>query len=243
VAKRQAAIPDFNLLLVAVPDRAVSDVARTWESRVPWKGRTVLHTSGALGSHFLAPLHQRGAAVGSLHPLRSMPWPQADPEAFRGIYFGIQGEAAAVRLARRLARDAGGRALEVREGGKALYHLAACLSSGYLLALIDAAATRIAAGSTPGARFRDALLGLAESTVRNARKAGLATSLTGPIPRGDIIAVRAHLASLRRLPPEWSILHAILARHTLNLALRSRRLSPAAARRLRQLLSEPNSSA
>jgi predicted short-subunit dehydrogenase-like oxidoreductase (DUF2520 family) len=211
-------------------------VARSWEERVSWKGRSVLHTSGVLGSSVLEPLRLKGADVGCLHPLLSLPWANLARDAFKGTYFGIQGEAPARRVARRLARDAGGKVLEIREEGKALYHLAACVCSGYLLGLIDAAASRLASGAAPTARFREALLGLAESTIRNARKAGLQASLTGPIPRGDMLTIQIHLSSLARLSPAWKNLHSFLARHTLQLAVRSGRISPALAARIRRLL-------
>jgi predicted short-subunit dehydrogenase-like oxidoreductase (DUF2520 family) len=235
-AKRPAKVPEFDLLLVAVPDRKINAVARSWADRVSWEGRSALHTSGVIGTSALEPLKRQGAEVGCLHPLLSLPWADLARGAFKGVYFGIQGEAPVIRLARRLARDAGGKVLEVRGEDKALYHLAACLSSGYLLGLIDAAASSVASGVAPTARFREALLALAASAIRNARKAGLPASLTGPIPRGDIATIEAHLASLARLPSAWENLHGVLARHTLDLAVRSRRISPAVAARIRRLL-------
>ncbi|HEV8335150.1 MAG TPA: Rossmann-like and DUF2520 domain-containing protein [Candidatus Polarisedimenticolia bacterium] len=228
--------PAFDLLLIAVPDREVSRVARSWAKRGSWEGRFALHTSGVLRASVLAPLRAQGASVGALHPLVSIPFPDPGPGLFRGIYFGVEGDPEASRWARRLARDAGGRSLEIRATGKARYHLGACLASGYLLALLDAAASRIAAGSADPALLRRAFLALAESTLRNARARGIEAALTGPILREDVVSVRAHGQALARLPAVWRALYRGLAAHTLDLAARSGRIRPSSARRIRRVL-------
>jgi predicted short-subunit dehydrogenase-like oxidoreductase (DUF2520 family) len=228
--------PAFDLLLIAVPDREVARVARSWAKRCPWEGRIALHTSGVLAAAVLAPLRGQGASIGSLHPLVSVPLPDPGRNLFRGIYFGVEGDPEASRWGRRLARDAGGRSLEIRAAWKARYHLGACLASGYLLALLDAAASRISAGSADPALLRKAFLGLSESTLRNARSHGYEAALTGPIVRGDVASVRAHLQALAGLPAVWRTLYRGLARHTLDLALGSGRIRPASAARIRRVL-------
>jgi len=228
--------PAFDLLLIAVPDGEVASVARSWRERCPWKGRMVLHTSGVLGASALDSLRRRGASAASLHPLLSLARPALDSNAFRGIYFGVEGDPEAAGMARQLAREAGGRTLAVRARGKALYHLGACLSSGYLLGLIDAAAARVSVRPADRTRLRNALLALSESTLRNAREAGLERALTGPIIRGDVSTIQAHILALQGSPAEWRSLHRTLARHVLDLTLRSGRIKPAVAARIRGLL-------
>jgi predicted short-subunit dehydrogenase-like oxidoreductase (DUF2520 family) len=230
--------PAFDLLLIAVPDREVSRVARSWAERGPWEGRIALHTSGVLRAAVLAPLRAQGASVGALHPLVSISFPEAGPDLFRGIYFGVEGDPEARRWGRRLAREVGGRSLEIRAAWKARYHLGACLASGHLLALLDAAASRIAVGSADPARLRKAFLALAESTLRNAHSRGFEAALTGPILREDAASVRAHVRALARLPAVWRTLYRGLAGHTLDMALRSGRIRPSSARRIRQILED-----
>jgi len=234
--RARLALPAFDLLLIAVPDGEIAAVARSWKERCTWKGRIVIHTSGVLGASALDPLRRRGASTASLHPLLSLARPALAGDAFRGVYFGVEGEPKAAGLARRLAREAGGRTLEVRARGKALYHLGACLSSGYLLGLIDAAAARVSVRPADHVRLRNALLTLSESALRNARETGLERALTGPIIRGDVTTIQAHVLAMRGSPAEWRSLHRTLARHVLNLALRSGRIEPAVAARIRALL-------
>jgi predicted short-subunit dehydrogenase-like oxidoreductase (DUF2520 family) len=230
--------PAFDLLLIAVPDRSIADVADSWAGRVSWKGRTALHTSGALGASALAALRRRGAAVGSLHPLLSLPRPETRRGVLHRVYFGIQGDSPAVRLARRMVREMGGFSVAVREDLKARYHLGACLSSGYLLGLIDAAASQVAAGAAPAVRLRKAFLMLAESTLRNAMKDGLEAAVTGPIPREDLMTLALHRSALKSVPPGWGDLHRILAGHTLEIAQRLHRIPRSRLANLRRLLQE-----
>ncbi len=233
---RPSARPTFDLLLIAVPDGKVAPVARSWERRCAWKGRIALHTSGALGASALAPLRRRGASAASFHPLLSLARVVVEGNPFRGVCFGVEGDPNAVRVARRLAREVGGRTLEIAPRGKALYHLGACLSSGYLLGLIDAAAARVPVRPADRIRLRQAFLMLSDSALRNARQRGLERALTGPILRGDVATIRAHLAALQSLPREWRSVHRTLARHVVDLALRSGSIQREAADRIRKLL-------
>ncbi len=62
-----------DLVLIATPDSQIAGVAEQLAEMggEEWRGRVVLHTSGAMDSSALAPLQRRGAATGSLHPLQT----------------------------------------------------------------------------------------------------------------------------------------------------------------------------
>jgi len=77
-------------------------------------GSVVLHTSGAMDSEVLEALRERGAKVGSLHPLQS--FSGVAVPSLEGRIFTIEGETQAVRVARRIARALGGS--PVRIAGK-----------------------------------------------------------------------------------------------------------------------------
>lgn len=231
---------DFDLLFVATPDRQIAPVAMLWADRVSWRGRIALHTSGALTGSELAPLQVRGASVGSLHPLASLPKLSTRAGTFRGIHFGVEGDRAAVRLARGLVRDAGGKSFEIPPRFKSVYHLCACLSSGYFLGLLEEVSRRLARVGVDPATSRAALLALAEGTVVNARRMGTGKALTGPIVRGDTLTIRAHLRALGSMPQKWKVLHHLLAGLALDLAVRSGRVSAHRARLIRRALSSPS---
>ena len=62
---------DSRIVWLCVSDDAIGDCARRLSKRGDWKGRIVLHSSGALSSELLAPLARRGASTASLHPMQS----------------------------------------------------------------------------------------------------------------------------------------------------------------------------
>ena len=69
---------DQDLLLVAVSDDAISEVARQLAGRP--QATVALHVSGTLGAEPLAPLRDRGSSIGTLHPLRAFPQPSSSVE-------------------------------------------------------------------------------------------------------------------------------------------------------------------
>ncbi len=102
----------------------------------------------------------------------------------------------------------------VPESRRAAYHAGAVMSAGLMLSLIDAAVTATGLSSNVA---EPALLALAQSALTGARKRGLASSLTGPVVRGDVGVVRAHLEVL---PAEIIPVYRALALRSLSLVRR-----------------------
>lgn len=226
-------IPDSDILIIATPDDRVSETAyrisvetksaRPGRARGPARTRIALHASGALSSDALAPLRERGFSVGSLHPLVSVSDPQSGAEGLRGAFYCVEGDAAAVRVARRLVRDLGGRAFPVRPRDKALYHAAAVMAAGHLTALFDVATSMLARCGVESQVARRALLTLSESTLDNlARATDNARALTGPFARRDLDTIRRHLDALDALEDgdETLNLYATLGRRALRMSAR-----------------------
>ena len=234
--KRAERDEPFDLLLIAVPDRSIAEVARRWARRPGWRGKLVFHTSGAVGVQVLAPLAKRGAYTGTLHPMTSLRRGSRKASALRSIGFGIDGHVKARRVAAELVREMGGWPLMLRGRNRAAYHLGACFASGYLLALLSIAAEMIArGGALRTTDSRRSALALARRTLENASRAGLEEALTGPLVRGDLSTVRKHLEVLHQGPRDRAGLHGILAVQMAVLLRRAGRIGPreaAAARRL-----------
>ena len=95
---------DSELVWIAVPDDAIASVAEGLAAGQEWKGKTVFHSSGALSSDELQALRERGAKVASVHPM--MTFVRSAVPAMHGVPFAIEGDAAAVRLAKAHRRRA-----------------------------------------------------------------------------------------------------------------------------------------
>ena len=87
-----------------------------------------------------------------------------------------------------------------------------------------------------------ALSALAAGTLHNARTAGLAAALTGPIERGDSATVRRHSAAIASWMPDLSGLYGALGRIAVQVALEKGSIGRSAARSLRDALEVPGRS-
>jgi len=191
------------VILIAVPDSAIADVAQqlaaaTW----PQTGKhVVLHTSGALSSEILAPLRRLGASVGSVHPLQS--FSGVGSPNLEGCIFAIEGDAGAVRVSRSMARALDGQILLLDAAAKPLYHAAASMVAGQVLAEVEAA---VLVFSSLGMNRREALralLPLTRQVLENQERLGPRAAWTGPLARGDYRVIEAHEQALKSRPAEF----------------------------------------
>jgi len=201
-----------DVVLIATPDAAIRSTAAAL-ARIggnEWRGKVVLHASGALDRAALAPLERCGAATGSLHPLQTFSGRGAPP--LEGVVFTIEGSRGALRVARGIARDLGGVPVRLEGRSKPTYHAAGALVAGQVLGVVEAA-TRIlmALGFTRRQAMR-ALLPLVRQTLSNFERLGPGVAWTGPVSRRDYATVRQHVAALRRFPREYREAYAALTR-------------------------------
>ncbi|MGH9580900.1 MAG: Rossmann-like and DUF2520 domain-containing protein, partial [Terriglobales bacterium] len=202
-----------SAVFLCVTDHAIARCADELARMGSWKGKRVFHCSGALSSELLAPLQRRGAAVASLHPM--MTFVSAAPAALRGVSFALEGDPAAVALARRMVRDLGGHVLAVSPAAKTLYHAFGHFSSPQLVSLLAAAEAVAGAAGLRRFQVRRAMEPIVRQTLENYFRGGAAAAFSGPLARGNVETVRRHLRALRRLPRARAI-YATLAAFALN---------------------------
>jgi predicted short-subunit dehydrogenase-like oxidoreductase (DUF2520 family) len=186
---------DADLVLLAVPDSAISEVAQ----QVPI-GPWIAHVSGATSITALAP-HERRFCV---HPLQTLTLDRG-PEQLDGAWAAITFETDdARREAEWLAITLGLRAFPLADADKPLYHAGAAIASNFLVTLYRAAARLLEESSAPP----EALVPLMQRTIENG------FVLTGPIARGDWSTVEAHLRALEDRAPDLIPLYRALAEAT-----------------------------
>ncbi len=227
-----------RLVLVATPDDAVAVVAerlaRLGGGLAVGAGQVVLHLSGVLDRRALAPLEGTGAGLGSFHPLQTVADPLSAPERLRGAFAAIEGDPRALEAGRALAAALGMEPVTVAPGGKALYHAGAVVAANYVVALAGVAARLAREAGVPPERAGRIYLPLLAGAVENVARLGPAEALTGPVRRGDLSTIRAHLAALA---PGDRALYRALGRAALELA-REAGLAEPAARAVAALLEE-----
>jgi predicted short-subunit dehydrogenase-like oxidoreductase (DUF2520 family) len=191
-----------DMVLITTPDDAVGKlaVALAKIGGEEWRGKIVLHTSGALDRSELAPLARFGASTGSLHPLQTFSG-RTTPR-LEGVVFALEGDRQALRAARQITLALGGIPIVIQGGHKPAYHAAAAFAAGSLLAVLEASTQILMAiGFTRRSATR-AVVPLVRQMIENFERMGPRSSWTGPLSRGDYATVRKHLVALKRFPKE-----------------------------------------
>ncbi|MBI5512005.1 MAG: DUF2520 domain-containing protein [Deltaproteobacteria bacterium] len=221
------AIGRAHLILVTVGDAAIADAgALLRRSRAVTTGSVVAHTSGAVAASALGRFS--GAAVGSLHPLTVLASPKAT--LARGVTFVLEGDRTAQAALRRAVIALHGRAVVVSPHQKPRYHAAAVLASNLVVALVALAARETDRAGLAG--LRPAALGLARAALDAVFAVGFERGLTGPLVRGDLATVQAHL---RALDPKAREIYRRLSLEALPLA-KARGVESPSLTRLRAVL-------
>lgn len=218
-------LPDLfdsaDVVIISVRDKRIPEVvAQLRDSKRLRSNQVLLHTSGAWpAGELLAGARGLVRGIGTLHPLTSFTSAVGAPPAdLRGATFAVEGDAEAVVAAERLAKRMGGIPVTVAPDKLALYHAAAVLASNYVVALVELARGLLVQAGVAPERALPALLPLLRSVLGNLDSAGLPDALTGPITRGDVMTVQAHLDALASAAPGLTDLYRRLGDETLRLA-------------------------
>jgi predicted short-subunit dehydrogenase-like oxidoreductase (DUF2520 family) len=215
----EALTPAAEVVLITTPDRAIAAVAKDIQARGGFTaGQLVAHTSGATPAEVLAPARASGAVAVSIHPLQSFADAEVALARLPGCYFGLEGDAAGIRRARRLVAALEGIPIEIKPEHKALYHAAACVASNYLVSVVHLAIAMLERCGLPRETALEALRPLVDGTWNNIQEVGVVRALTGPVARGDLPTLEWHLAALGRFRPEFEEVYRVLGAYTAGVA-------------------------
>ena len=236
VDKPTAVSRSCDLLLLTVPDDMLSNVVTMLAASGAIRpGQQVVHTSGKHGLAVLAPAAEVGAEVLAMHPAMTFTGTHVDVARLPGCVFGVTATDGTRDLARTLVSDLGGSVVWVDEDRRTLYHAGLAHGANHLVTLVSQARDllRESGAADPAATLRPLLT----AALDNALTYGDA-ALTGPIVRGDVETVRAHLADIARTSPGTLGSYVALARATANRAVVDGRLLPLRAAKLVSILND-----
>ncbi len=239
VRVRDAAL-EADAWWLAVPDDEIYAVAGRLAEALPGTRRPrapqplAIHSSGLGSVHLLKPLFEQGVRVMCLHPLQTFAGePRA--ELLRDVPCAVTAhEERDLLLGEELAGRLGMKPFRLADEQKTLYHLSAVVGCNLLVAL-ESEAKRLMDEATGKDRGLDHLGALLQTTMKNLLESGEpAHALTGPVARGDVGTVRAHLRLLDRESPRLARTYRALSLEAL--ALAAPRLDDEQVRSLRGLL-------
>jgi len=193
-----AHLPQSDLVVIATRDGAIEQVADEVSRHADDVAATV-HLSGLASVATLDVLVERGIAVGSFHPLQTLPTPQAGAERLRGAWFAVTTGDERLRAGlHELAVSMGGHPFDLADDFKPLYHAGAAAAANFPLAALAMAADLFEAAGVPF----EAAEPLVQAVVANAFEFGPRAALTGPVARGDVATVVAQLRAVASAAPE-----------------------------------------
>jgi predicted short-subunit dehydrogenase-like oxidoreductase (DUF2520 family) len=236
VAKPSTVARSCDLLLLTVPDDMLPNVVAVLSaSGALHEGQYVVHTSGRHGLAVLDPARAVGARPVALHPAMTFTGTALDLERLSGCVFGLTAGEGERTFAEGLVAELGGTPMWVAEELRSLYHAGLAHGANHLVTLVTEAMELLtAAGADDPARTLRPLL---TAALDNALAHGDA-ALTGPIVRGDVNTVRAHLAEIAGAAPQVLSSYAAMARATLGRVVTDGRLLPIRAASMRRVLDE-----
>jgi predicted short-subunit dehydrogenase-like oxidoreductase (DUF2520 family) len=182
-----------DVIAITTQDGAIRKVAQEiYEKSERLDGKLIFHTSGAHPSSILKPLDEKGAIVGSLHPLQTFPDVDNAIRVLPNTYIFIEGDGTALQTLERLGKNIGCAAVPIDGKNKVYYHLCAVFICNLLCSLLYAAENIMKKIDITLEPF----FPIIDATLQNIKSSGALSSLTGPIVRGDFETVENHLDAL-----------------------------------------------
>ena len=189
-----------GLVLLTVSDDVLADVTRRLAvADVVVDGSRWVHTSGRYGAAVLRPLALAGGRTAACHPAQTFPTPERGRAGLPGCAWAVTAAPGEQSWAHELVRALKGHPVDVGEHARVRYHAGLAVASNGTSAVVTLARDLLlSAGITEPERFLEVL---AAQSATNAAERG-AAALTGPVRRGDVDTVTAHLSDLQRALPE-----------------------------------------
>lgn len=228
IADVAAVVRSSDIVVLAVPDDVLADVVADIAPDVH-DGQVVFHVSGRHGRAVLEPLARLGVSTMAIHP--AMTFTGTELDLHRSCVYGVTADDRDRGAAETIVSALGGSAIQIAEEDRITYHAALAHGANHLTTVVNQAMEllRGIGADDPGAVLRPLLGAALDNTLSFGDMA-----LTGPVVRGDVGTVRAHLNAIE--DPQIGQTYRALASATAERAENFGALSAHAADELRDSL-------
>jgi predicted short-subunit dehydrogenase-like oxidoreductase (DUF2520 family) len=163
-------LENSRTVLINVPDKQLTAIVAELAAGVGWKHKIAVLCNSTLDSSELAPLEALGAAVGSFDTIAG----------FEGQRYVIEGSGPAIREMRALLQQGLTRVIEIRRGAKKHYLAGVDFVSTLLTSALVASVKNFRKAGIPLNQAHSIVAKLADKSVRDYLKAGVAGSPAAP---------------------------------------------------------------
>jgi predicted short-subunit dehydrogenase-like oxidoreductase (DUF2520 family) len=216
-----------DLVLLTVPDDALEELVAGLAAVGAWRaGQIAVHTAGRCGTEVLAAAVAQGVMPLAIHPAMTFTGTSLDHARLANATFAVSAPAAVLPIALALAVEMGGEPIVIADEDRPTYHAALVHGANHIVTAVAQASALLARA---GVENPGRLLGpLTHASVEGAvsEAPGAASTLTGPVVRGDAETIAAHVQALVSYPDTLAAYRA-MARATADIALSGGRIGPA----------------
>jgi len=195
-----------DIVAITTQDGVIRDVVKEIHEKAEHlDDKLFFHTSGAHPSSILKPLDEKGAILGSLHPLQTFPDIDSAIRVLPSTYIFIEGDERALRILDALGKGIGHAVIPIDGKNKVYYHLSAVFICNLLCSLLysgEGIMKKIDISLEP-------FFPIINATLQNIEAKGPLLSLTGPIVRGDSETVEGHIDALKNMKLHKQIYKAL----------------------------------
>ena len=195
-----------DIVAITTQDGAIKGVAKEIHEKTKrLDDKLFFHTSGAHPSSLLKPLDEKGAILGSLHPLQTFPDIDSAIRVLPNTYIFIEGDERALRTLEALGKGIGHAVIPIDGKNKVYYHLSAVFICNLLCALLYSGEDIMKKIDITLEPFFPIII----ATLHNIELKGPLMSLSGPIVRGDSETVEGHIDALKNMKLHKQIYKAL----------------------------------
>jgi predicted short-subunit dehydrogenase-like oxidoreductase (DUF2520 family) len=191
-------IPPVDLVIIAVRDDAIETVAGQIAPIARNAVAGAVHLSGAVSIGALSSFADQDIAVGSIHPLQTLPTPTLGARRLAGSWMAVTADEPLRATLHEFAATIACHSFDLEDGDRATYHAAAAAVANFPIAAFAIAQRLFESTGVPFESARP----LVDAVVANAFEFGPLASLTGPIARGDAGTVAAQIDAVRGAAPD-----------------------------------------
>jgi predicted short-subunit dehydrogenase-like oxidoreductase (DUF2520 family) len=195
-----------DIIAITTQDGVIKDIVKEIHEKTErLDEKLFFHTSGAHPSSILKPLDEKGAILGSLHPLQTFPDIDSAIRVLSSTYIFIEGDERALRSLEVLGKSIGHAVIPIDGKNKVYYHLSAVFICNLLCALLYSGEDIMKKIGITLEPFFPIII----ATLQNIELKGPLMSLSGPIVRGDSETVEGHIDALKNMKLHKQIYKAL----------------------------------
>lgn len=205
---------ESDVIFITTPDGEIQGV---WNElkELSIKNKLICHCSGLLSSEIFSDISRFGAYPYSIHPMFAISDKYNSYKNFKKAFITIEGHEKYIDKLAEIFRSLGNSVKIIEKESKSLYHLASVISSNLVLGLINNGVNYLKQCGFSEDLAIEALYPLITNNIENIKSSGMVKSLTGPLERGDLSTMKAHIACLSE---EDKVLYRMLNNNLLKVA-------------------------